>query len=194
MALTDILKKYEYARIGADAVKAEDFASAKSSLDKLVDGLSLDEDSRIIYDSARDTPETLAKILDKFNKKYREAYDKASVTDFWKLYSGVLDDNEKRVYRAGIERYEGKKLKDIEKEFKEKRKTLGRALNGEIKLSEQEISRIKSDIRDYSEVLGIIRSIEQMRYADLSLEVAKKANKDARKNAKKQLKGLIGAE
>jgi len=187
------LKKYEFARIGAEALRAKNIPAARASLDKIVGNLTLDKDKEILYKGVKHNDESVAIVLDGFEKERVKVYDKATITDFWELYNGVFNKNEKIVYGAGIEKYKGKKLKDLEEELKEKGKTLSDVLDGKKKLSESEISKLKTDVRKYNEVLSVIGVSEQIRYSEMNLEVANSVNKTEKQRAKEQLRGMIGA-
>ncbi len=190
MSVVEQLKKYELARVGAEYAE-KDPRLARKSLDFFIESLeNVSEDVNIILKNSTPSEEDVKKILSALNKKYEEAYKKASLNDFFELYGGNLKDSQKKFYQAIISGKEGMTLEDINKKANDISKTLEKAYSGKEELSTDEIRKLRQEIADYSQSMLLINQLDNLYFLRLRKKIEDSLYKDAEKALEANLKSI----
>ncbi len=186
------IRKYEFAPIGIEYLKAEDIRSAKISLDKLVEGFGLNDDQKVLLEGTSASKEGIIKALSIYRKKYLESIKDASLDDFWNIYQEEFEDGEKRVYHAKLAPFASKKLQEMEDEIKTREDKLKDVMDNNTPLSDTEIQNLNAELNKYREAYNIMKTAQEIRKNSLQAKVYADAKKEENKELKGKMRGVVG--
>lgn len=192
MTTLDELKRYEYAPIGMEFLQFGDLRGAKSSLDKILDGLSMTPDVREMIGEMANA-EGVESALKYSFKKHSDFEKDATFDTFWQLYQdGYSKDGEKKVFGLLMGRYGAKKLKEVQDELKDKKDQMKDVLDNNTPLADADILNLADDITRYTQALNIFGVSRDIRLNSLRGQAYNNARTQEGKDLNKKARSVVG--